>query len=446
MHYTLRQVLFSFLVPLVSIVTATSAINAQSGTRSLTLQEATDSTLSNNRELSLSRIEEKIAAARYREMDAIFLPQLDFSFTPMTSNNPLNAFGFKLQQQIVKQADFNPALLNDPGNSTDFSTRLQVKQPVYNPDLVYMRKALAVQKGLYAFKSRRSADYLRFEVQKAYLQLQLAYDAEEVLKEALKTANAFYTFINNRVKEGLMQQSDALNVKVWISTVESGLSESVSNIHNASDYLSLLMGTPYGTVYTVPKASTDPASASPATSIPADRADFEAMKKAIEASGLMIESSRKSFLPKVNAFASYQLNDNSVFGFGAGSYLAGFQLSWNIFKGNSTKNKIITQQTERTKMEEQLKQQQEQSQLELNKTNRQLADARFKIKQQTTAVENAAEALRILQDRYEQGLVNSTDVLQSQTQLSQQKLAKAQAVFAYNSTLAYIQFLTAANQ
>ncbi len=61
-------------------------------------------------------------------------------------------------------------------------------------------------------------------------------------------------------------------------------------------------------------------------------------------------------------------------------------------------------------------------------------------------MENAAEALRILQDRYEQGLVNSTDVLQSQTQLSQQKLAKAQAVFAYNSTLAYIQFLTAANQ
>lgn len=379
-------------------------------------------------------------------MDVIFLPQLDLSFTSLASNNPLNAFGFKLQQQIVKQTDFNPALLNDPGNTADFNTRLQIRQPVYNPDMTYMRKAMAVQTSMYGLQTKRSGEYIRFEVRKAWLQLRLAYDAQTVLKEALKTANASYTFISNRVKEGLMQQSDALNVKVWISTVESGLAESGSNIRNASDYLSLLMGTPYGTIYTVPAVADETLPASPAAVIPADRADFAAMKKAIEASGLMIESSRKSYLPKVNAFASYQLNDNSLFGFGAGSYLAGIQVSWDIFKGNSTKNKIITRQSEKNKLEEQLQQQQEQNQLELNKTTRQLEDARYKIKQQAAAVENAAEALRILQDRYEQGLVNSTDVLQAQTQLSQQKLGKAQAEFAYNSTLAYIQFLTATNQ
>jgi outer membrane protein TolC len=166
------------------------------------------------------------------------------------------------------------------------------------------------------------------------------------------------------------------------------------------------------------------------------------MKKAMEASRLMIRASEKSYLPRINAFASYQVNDYRLTGFSAGSYLAGLQLSWDIFKGNSTKNKISTQQTELTKLTDQLQNQQEQSQLELNKTLRQLEDARFKIRQQTAAIENATEALRILQDRYEQGLVNSTDVLHAQTQLSQQQLGKASAVFSYNSTAAYIRFLT----
>ncbi len=430
--------LFVLLLPAV--------LTAQSPSQPLTIEEAVDSALANNREISLAQLDEKIAAAKLKETKAIFLPQVDLSYTALSTNNPLNVFGFKLQQQLVKQEDFNPALLNNPDAAGDFTTRLQVKQPIVNMDLLYMRKAMTAQTALYQFKTKRIKEYLAFEVKKAYLQLQFTYDAETVLKEALKTAQSMYEFTGNRVKEGLMQQSDALNVKVWITTVETYIAEAQSNIRNASDYLSLLMGKPYGTVYTVSKAPTDPNKITDNTAIPENRADFEAMKKAIEASDLMIKSSKMSYLPKMNAFGSYQLNDNRMLGFGADSYLAGIQLSWDIFKGNTTKNKIATQQIERNKLSEQLQSQLEQSQLELNKAYRQLADAQYKMKQQQTAVQSAAEALRILQDRYEQGLVNSTDVLRAQTQLSEQKNGFVQAVFSHNVTAAYIQFLTANNK
>ncbi len=441
MKYTRRQQLNRRAGLITGMILFVSAAMAQQPVVYLTLKEATDSTLANNRDLGLSRLDEKIARAKTKEMDAIYLPQADFSFTALSSNNPLNAFGFKLQQQVVQQKDFNPDLLNKPGASGDYSGRLQVKQPLLNMDLVYMRKAVAAQEGIYQMKTQRTTEYLTYEVKKGYLQLQLLYEAEKVLKEALRSANAMYTFTDNRVKEGLMQKSDALNVQVWIHTVETNLAETVSNIRNASDYLSLLMGRPYGTVYSAEPAKPENTELSGA-SVPENRADFAAMKKAMEASSLMIKSAEKSYLPRINAFASYQTNDYRLTGFGAGSYLAGLQLSWDIFKGNSTKNKISTQQVELSKLSGQLENQQVQSQLELNKTLRQLEDARYKIRQQTAAVENATEALRILQDRYEQGLVNSTDVLQAQTQLSQQQLGKAQAVFSYNSTAAYISFLT----
>jgi hypothetical protein len=146
------------------------------------------------------------------------------------------------------------------------------------------------------------------------------------------------------------------------------------------------------------------------------------MKKAMEASKLMIQSAEKSYLPRINAFAAYQVNDYRLTGFGAGSYLAGLQLSWDIFKGNSTKNKMISRLLNwKTKVQV----------TELNKPF--VAEDAGKIRQQTAAVENATEALRILQDR--QGLVNSIDVA-AQTQLSA-TTRQGTVVFSYNSRPLY---------
>ena len=201
------------------------------------------------------------------------------------------------------------------------------------------------------------------------------------------------------------------------------------------------MGQKSGFIYTVSDTESTAAAFTDTTGIAATRADFMAMQKAIEASDLMIRSNKMSYLPKLNAFGSYQLNDSRMLGFGANAYLAGVQLSWEIFKGNRTKNTIATETLERNKLNEQLAQQKDQSQLELSKALRDLTDAQFEIKQQKDAVEQAAEALRILQNRYQQGLVNTTDVLMANTQLSQQKFALAQAIFTANVTKAYIQFL-----
>jgi outer membrane protein TolC len=417
------------------------SISAQLNETPLSLEEAIDSALANNKDLQLTRLDEKIAASKFKQTDAIFLPQVNFSYTAMSTNNPLNAFGFKLQQQSVKQSDFNPDLLNHPGTNSDFMTQLQLQQPLVNMDLFYMRKAAAKETESYRLKTQRTKEYLSFEVEKSFLSLQLAHNVVRVLKEALMSARSLYDFTNNRVEQGLLQKSDALNVKVQVTLFETKLAEAENNVKNASDYLNLLMGKPYGNIYAIDSSSTIKAPVSDSL-VPASRADFAALQTAIEASDMMIQSSKKSYLPKLNAFASYQLNDRAAKGFGANSYLAGIQLSWSIFRGNSVKNKIATQTLEKAKMSGQLGQQQKQSQLELNKTRRQLADAKFQITQQQTAVQNAAEALRILKDRYEQGLINSIDVLLAQSQLAQQKLGLAQAVFNHNVTNYYLQFLT----
>ena len=73
-------------------------------------------------------------------------------------------------------------------------------------------------------------------------------------------------------------------------------------------------------------------------------------------------------------------------------------------------------------------------------------DAYFALRQHDVAVEHAGEAFRILQDRYQQGLVTTNDLLQAQTLLSQQKLNQTQAVFNFNSTRDYLQFLLSTSE
>ncbi len=440
-HFALRATVATMLTVL-SVANST----AQDSTRQLSMDDAISAAVSNNTTIRQAKLDENIAAATYKQTEAIYLPQLGFSYTAMSTNNPLNAFGFKLQQKSITQNDFNPDQLNHPSATADFSTKLELQQPIINMDMLYRRKAAAKQIDVYQYKTQRTKEYLVFEVQKAWLQLKLSYDAVAVLSDALQTTKAVYTFTENHFKQGLIQKSDLLNAQVQVTTVESSLAKANSNIRNASDYLSVLMGSKDGIIYKIAAASiTSFIIQDSSARIASSRTDFLAMQKAIEASDLMIASAKKSWLPKLNAFGSYQLNDSRMLGFGANAWLAGVQLSWDIFKGNSTKNNIAAQILQRNKLTEQLAQQKEQGQLELNKAFRDLADARFEIKQQMLAIEQASEALLILQNRYQQGLVNTTDVLRAATQVAQQKFSLAQAVFTANSTQALIQLLTDSN-
>ena len=204
----------------------------------------------------------------------------------------------------------------------------------------------------------------------------------------MATAKQINEFTTNNFKQGLVQKSDVLNTEVYIAKVESNILKTQSNIATASDFLSILMGAKTSTLYTVEDANNSIHNSSKTISV--QRADFMAMQKAIEASDIMIQSSKKSYLPKLNAFGSYQFNDASMFGFSANAYLAGIQLSWNIFKGNKTKNTIATQTIERNKITQELEQQKEQSTLEVAKNLRDIDVANATILQHNKAIEKGS--------------------------------------------------------
>jgi outer membrane protein TolC len=433
-----KKSLLTFFI--VSLISSTS--RPQDSAIHLSLQEAITASVSNNNAIKLSTLDEQIARTKFRQADAILLPQANVSYTAFTTTNPLNAFGFKLQQKSITEADFNPKLLNNPSATQDFTAKIELQQPLLNLDILYQRKSAATQIEMYQLISDRTKESLSFETEKAYLQLQLAYDENKVLNEALATSKAVYKTSNDYFNEGLIQKSDLLNAELHVMNIETQVKSSRYAIQDASDILSLLMGRPTTAVYIIDPIGFIDAVIEDGVGSFNDRTDFKALQKGMESYDMMIKSSKMSYLPRLNAFASYQLNDKTMFGFNANTYFAGIQLSWNIFNGNRMKNTISQQRLEKEKLAKQLDQQKSEAQLQVNHTRRQLLDALFVMEQQQLAVKQAAEALRVLQDRYTQGLEKTTDVLMAQTQLSQQNIGYAHAVFNYNLAAASLQFLS----
>lgn len=384
------------------------------------------------------------AKADYNQSLALFMPNIAVSHTGISTTNPLMAFGSKLNQEILTASDFNPALLNDPVKTQNFATKFEIQQPLINIDGIYGRQAAKSKMEAYQLQTDRTKEYLELEVSKSYMQLQLAYRAVKVLEKANATGKVNLKLVQNYFKQGLLQKTDLLNVQVRVNEITNQLQYAKSNIQNASDYLAFLLNeeTKGKTYKPSEELETAISVETIAVSLSENRKDIQAMNKSTTAYQKMYMSSKMNFLPRLNAFGSYELYDKNFLGTSAKGYLVGAQLSWNVFDGYKSIGKMNKAKADFQKAEVETEQYKKQSQLELNKTNRQLIDAENKANLSQLAFEQAQEGYRIRQNRFTQGLEKTTDLLQSETQMIQKELEHLQAVFEYNFTKNYLQFLT----
>lgn len=409
----------------------------------LSMEEAARSVLENNRNLKISEQEFLQSRADYRKSNAVFLPNITASHTGVTTTNPLMAFGSKLNQEILTQNDFNPNLLNNPDRTDNFATRFEIQQPLINIDGIFQRKAAKSKMEATQLQGKRTQDYTLLEVEKAYMQLQLAHEAVTVLEKAQQAADENKKLAENSFDQGYLQRSDVLAVEVRVSEVNNQLQQAKSNVQNASDFLSFMMGE----TNTIVWKPTDKLKAKDLTGLGnnklnENRSDIQALISAKEAYAKMNKANQMAFLPRLNAFGSYELYDDELFQGNANGYLVGAQLSWDLFQGGKRFGDVQKSKAALEQAQIELDQYKAQGQMEINKVQRQVNDLQAQLKRSELAVEQSQEALRIRTNRFEQGLEKTTELLQSETLFAQKQLEYLQTVFEYNFAKAYLEFLT----
>ena len=365
----------------------------------------------NNNTIKMSQQDVLAAKGDFNQTNAVFLPNITASHTGISTTNPLMAFGSKLNQEILTQNDFNPALLNDPSTTRNFATKIEIQQPLINLDGFYQRKAAKSKMNAMYLKTERTVDYMSFEVEKSYMQLQLAYKGVAVLERALTAANEHKKIADNRFNQGFLQRADVLNVEVRVTEVKNQLQTAKSNVQNASNYVSFLMNDKNYVVYRPTDSLTVSNFNVDNKIISESRSDIKAMQLASEAYKAMNKADKMAFLPRLNAFGSYEMYDNKVFKGDANGYLIGAQLSWGLFKGAKRFGKAQKSKAEFEKSKLAYNEYVSKSNLEFNKVKRQLLDAKNSLNLTDLAVQQSKESLRIRKNRFKEGLEKTSDLL-----------------------------------
>lgn len=123
-------------------------------------------------------------------------------------------------------------------------------------------------------------------------------------------------------------------LKYELQKLKNQLQTAKSNVQNASNYISFLMNDENYVVYKPTESLTVLSFKVGKKIISENRPDIKAMQLASNGYEALNKADKMAFLPRLNAFGSYEIYDNKVFQGNANGYSIGAQISWDLFQGS----------------------------------------------------------------------------------------------------------------
>lgn len=427
MNTTRIHTLFIILLLILSTPSIAQSL-ALEDTLQLSLDQALERAKTYHPALQQGKTDLEMREADATQSLAVLLPQVTVSFTGSYTNDPLNVFGTKLLQEQVTQADFNPVTLNAPDALANWQSKIEVMQPLVQPEGLYQRKA--VKSAIKAQQEilNRTEEGVQLEITQRYLYWVLAIEATEVIEEAKAAAQKNLKDAKALFEEGIIDKADLLSAELFVEQLSLKLQNQQTLSANAADGLKQRIGLSASTQISPSEYSSNKSAESTTMQIE-QRADIQALKWALSAEQQMYQATRARFLPSVGAFGSYQWNDeNSLFGQGE-NFMVGVQAKIPVLRGGLNIGASQKQKLKVKKAQIQLEDISRQAENEFRESERQLALAESMLKVSELGKSQAEEAYRIKKDRHAEGLVRTFELIQAQTTLLEQKLNYLKAGF-----------------
>ena len=170
------------------------------------------------------------------------------------------------------------------------------------------------------------------------------------------------------------------------------------------------------------------------------RPDLTALGKAQSAQGSAVGAAKSEFGPRVSVYGNWEEDRTSIGGSGGNNWVAGVQISMDILPLGK-RAQLARESALKQKVDAQASSTQQHLRLEVSQAHihRQTAAAQLNVAK--AALEQSAESLRILRNRYGAGLATITDLLRAEDADRQSQTDYWHAV--YGNAMAYSELLFA---
>lgn len=397
----------------------------------LTVGQAIEAALAGNRHLAAAN--ERASAARLSaqaEM-AFLLPAVEATAGAVRTNDPVGVFGTKLRQRRFEAADLELAALNNPAAVTDWSAGIGASWQVAQPYRWVARQAADARSDAADAARERTRDAVVHTTRVLFAK---ALQAEAVLTSitaADSATRATLGRVESRLAEGLATEADLLQARASVAEVEAEIGGAEAALFDTRDALAAHLGLPEGAELS-PRIDTlwdDLLSGASTVSppAPAARSDLAAGRATVDAARAEARSVSARRLPALEAFGALSTNSPSVGGAIESNWTVGVQLSVPLFTGSALTRTAEAAHANARALQIEQDQREQDASAEIRSATRAVAAARSASTAASAAASAAAEASRLLQRRYEEGMVTISDLLQAQARAARLDAGAASA-------------------
>ena len=318
------------------LLTAPAAVHAAP----LTVQEAIRAAWDGNPALRAAASSAEGAREDASRAAASRLPSLSLTARGVRTDEPMMAFGLKLDQGRIAAADFDPARLNDPAALGAWGGSAAIQLPVFMGG-----RLLAGQRAAEAMAGAEAADLTRRRMEMAagvvaaYFGAQAAEQglvyADDVVAHATETER----LVRARSVQGLALDADLARATAFRAQAEAERATALQRRASARSALALLAGPAAGeaelaTSVAVPAPAAAPA-ATPSAGPGAERPELAAARLRAEAASAAGDAARGALLPAVFAQAALETARTADLGHGHAWTTLGLVARWDLSLGDA---------------------------------------------------------------------------------------------------------------
>jgi len=410
----------TWIVALIGAMLVDSTVR---GAEPWTLERSLEYALAHNPDAQSARL--RIAAAQgvLEQANAAFWPRLQFQSSYTGTDNPMLAFGSILNERAYNYN--SPPNFNDLPSVDNLNARGLVTVPLYAGG-----KSKAGHEAAKANKeaSRQEAEAIRnalgFEVSRAFYTVLKTRQFIRATEAAVSSFEGNLKVAQHRFDGGALLKSDLLDIEVRFAQSREDLIRARNANTLAERALRNLLGIEGGDFAVADSA---PKVTAPDSGDFSRRAELAAAGQRERAAQQQVRVAKGGYLPRVDAFGSFDYSYGWKYENGGRSYTAGALLQWDLWDGRLTRAKVHeananleVAREEQRKVRLALDLEVEQARLDLKAANERLS-----VTEQ--AVAQASESAGLTRARFEQGAALSTQLIDSETAVVAARVRRAQA-------------------
>jgi outer membrane protein TolC len=430
-----------------SIALAVASVLAAAAQEPLTLQQAARTALQSHPSIDAADAAELQAGAGIVQARSELFPRLSWSESYTRGNNPVYAFGTLLDQKRFSAADFALSSLNNPDAVQNFRSLVSAEQTLFDANRTkHAVRAARLEQEMSAERRRSGELDVLMGVVRTYFGAVVSAEGARVAEQAVASAEADLQRAQAMFEAGLTTKADVLAVQVHRSTAEQERIRAVNDYEVSraalNDAIGLDLDAQRELVTTLAPAPPPIQSLEEYVALAsADQPDLKRAALGVDLSAEQTRQAEAERWPTIVAQGVVEADRARFVNRGGGNWLAGVSMRWDLWKGYQRRAKIAASRYSEQGADAQRRQAASAAALSVRSAwfNFQSAEGRRSVAQAT--VEQAEESLRIVRNRYESGLETVTELLRSESALTNARFRRLAALYEQRTARAGLEYV-----